>query len=117
MTTISLFENAPRVRKDFSKIPSVLGIANLIDIQKRSFERFLQLDKEPEARENLGLQAVFTSIFPIKDCYIRKVKVIKKPKFDVTALMEWHSDEGQDVGQNVAPAIPEETVAGSGGRL
>mmetsp|Transcript_8403 Transcript_8403/g.12702 ORF Transcript_8403/g.12702 Transcript_8403/m.12702 type:complete len:260 (-) Transcript_8403:99-878(-) len=58
-----------------------------------------------------------SSIFPIKDCYIRKVKVIKKPKFDVTALMEWHNDEGQDVGQNVAPAIPEETVAGSGGRL
>jgi len=58
-----------------------------------------------------------SSIFPIKDCYIRKVKVIKKPKFDVTALMEWHNDDGQDVGQNVAPAVAEETVAGSGGRL
>jgi len=58
-----------------------------------------------------------SSVFPIKDCYIRKVKVIKKPKFDVTALMEWHTDDGQDVGANVAPAIVEETVAGSGGRL
>lgn len=58
-----------------------------------------------------------SSIFPIKDCYIRKVKVIKKPKFDVTALMEWHTDDGQDVGANVAPAVAEETVAGSGGRL
>ena len=58
-----------------------------------------------------------SSIFPIKDCYIRKVKVIKKPKFDVTALMEWHTDDGQDVGANVAPAIVEENVAGSGGRL
>eukprot|EP00804_Cyclotella_cryptica_P017186 CCRYP_013129-RA/>CCRYP_013129-RA protein AED:0.16 eAED:0.16 QI:134/1/1/1/1/1/2/76/259 len=58
-----------------------------------------------------------SSIFPIKDCYIRKVKVIKKPKFDVTALMEWHTDDGQDVGAKVAPAIVEENVAGSGGRL
>ncbi len=58
-----------------------------------------------------------SAVFPIKDCYIRKVKVIKKPKFDVTALMEWHTDDGQDVGANVAPAIVEETVAGSGGRL
>lgn len=59
------------------------------------------------------------SIFPIKDCYIRKVKVLKKPKFDVTALMEWHSaDEAQDVGQAVEPAVKEEAlVAGSGGRL
>lgn len=61
-----------------------------------------------------------SSIFPIKDCYIRKVKVLKKPKFDVTELMEWHAaDEktaGADVGKPVAPA--EETlVPGSGGRL
>lgn len=57
-------------------------------------------------------------IFPIKDCHIRKVKVLKKPKFDVTALMEWHTDESVDVGQAVAPAVEAETlVAGSGGRL
>jgi small subunit ribosomal protein S3Ae len=60
-----------------------------------------------------------SSIFPIKDCYVRKVKVIKKPKFDVTALMEWHTDDGSaDVGAAVAPTIAEENiVAGSGGRL
>merc|ERR1711935_217607 len=58
-----------------------------------------------------------SSIFPIKDCYIRKVKVLKKPKFDVTALMEWHTDDGSDVGANVAPVVEEELVAGSGGRL
>merc|ERR1712238_37827 len=58
-----------------------------------------------------------SSIFPIKDCYIRKVKVIKKPKFEVTALMEWHTDDGSDVGANVAPVVEEELVAGSGGRL
>jgi len=59
-----------------------------------------------------------SSIFPIKDCYIRKVKVLKKPKFDVTELMEWHSADEKtagDVGKPVAPA--EETLPGSGGRL
>jgi len=61
-----------------------------------------------------------STIFPIKDCYIRKVKVLKKPKFDVTALMEWHSAEETtaDVGKPVEPAVVEESlVPGSGGRL
>ena len=59
-----------------------------------------------------------SSIFPIKDCYIRKVKVLKKPKFDVTELMEWHQADETAVGDVGKPvAAPEETVAGSGGRL
>ena len=67
--------------------------------------------------EQIAQQA--SSIFPIKDCYIRKVKVLKKPKFDVTELMEWHnSDEtpAGDVGAAVE-APKEEALAGSGGRL
>lgn len=58
-------------------------------------------------------------IFPIKDCYIRKVKVLKKPKFDITALMEWHTDDGVDVGAVVTDTTEGEQplVAGSGGRL
>jgi small subunit ribosomal protein S3Ae len=69
--------------------------------------------------ENIAVQA--SSIFPIKDCYIRKVKVLKKPKFDVTELMEWHNadetvaDTGAPVAEGEAPA--EEGLAGSGGRL
>lgn len=61
-----------------------------------------------------------STIFPIKDCFIRKVKVLKKPKFDVTALMEWHSAEETtaDVGTPVeAPVVEESLVPGSGGRL
>merc|ERR1712087_688351 len=37
-------------------------------------------------------------IFPIKDCLIRKVKILKKPKFDITKLMELHGDGGDDAG-------------------
>jgi len=54
-------------RKDFSRIPSTLPIPNLIDVQRRSYERFLQMNLLPEERANQGLQAVFTSIFPFSD--------------------------------------------------
>ena len=64
---IEFSENAPRVRKDFSKIPQILDIPNLIQIQKESFERFLQTRIDPEKREPVGLQAVFQSVFPIRD--------------------------------------------------
>merc|ERR1711979_24529 len=58
-----------------------------------------------------------SGIFPIKDCYIRKVKVLKKPKFDVTALMEWHTDEATDTGVPVNPSENvEHGAAGAGGR-
>ncbi len=56
-------------------------------------------------------------IFPVKDVFIRKVKVLKKPKFDVVKLMEMHADTGADVGANVAPIVEETNLAGSGGRL
>ncbi len=57
----------PRIRKDFGKIKKILDVPNLIDIQRRSYEKFLQLNKSPEEREDKGLQEVFKSVFPIKD--------------------------------------------------
>ena len=51
---IEFSETAPRVRKDFSKIPRILDIPNLIEIQKESFERFLQTRIEQEKREPVG---------------------------------------------------------------
>src|SRR5687767_4609923 len=56
-----------RVRQDFARIPSSLPIPNLIDVQKRSYERFLQMNLLPEERASQGLQAVFTGIFPFSD--------------------------------------------------
>ncbi len=56
-----------RSRLDFSKIPTSIQIPNLIEVQRRSYERFLQMDKLPQEREDNGLQSVFTSVFPITD--------------------------------------------------
>ncbi len=55
------------LRKDFSKLPQVIDLPNLIEIQRRSYEKFLQADVAPENREETGLQGVFKSVFPIKD--------------------------------------------------
>src|SRR6266566_2165709 len=56
-----------RSRKDFGKIPSIVEIPNLIEVQKRSYETFLQKDVPADRREDVGLQAVFKSVFPIAD--------------------------------------------------
>ena len=59
--------NNPLLRKNFAKIKKIIDIPNLIDIQKNSYKRFLQLDLPVEARKNSGLESVFRSVFPIKD--------------------------------------------------
>ena len=60
-------KRAVRSRLDFSKIPTEIQIPNLIEVQRRSYERFLQMDKLPAEREDGGLQAVFASVLPITD--------------------------------------------------
>src|SRR5262247_3589219 len=67
-----------RSRKDFGKIPSTVKIPNLIEIQRQSYEQFLQKDVAPERRDTIGLQAVFKSVFPIAD-------------YNGNATLEFHS--------------------------
>jgi DNA-directed RNA polymerase subunit beta len=54
-------------RVDFSKIKTSIPIPNLIEVQKNSYERFLQMDLLPSEREDTGLETVFSSVFPISD--------------------------------------------------
>ncbi|MGD8951204.1 MAG: DNA-directed RNA polymerase subunit beta, partial [Desulfobacterales bacterium] len=56
-----------RIRKNFGKIRKIVDIPDLIAVQRESYNRFLQMDVPPEKREDAGLQAVFQSVFPIKD--------------------------------------------------
>jgi len=53
--------------KDYSKIPELCPIPNLLDIQKKSFEEFLQRFTPPDKRKKQGLEEVFLNIFPIQD--------------------------------------------------
>ncbi len=54
-------------RFDFSKIKTAVRIPNLIEVQRESYQRFLQMELLPNERDLVGLQAVFKSTFPISD--------------------------------------------------
>ncbi|KAF0214585.1 MAG: DNA-directed RNA polymerase subunit, partial [Geobacteraceae bacterium] len=88
MTGSSLIE-----RKDFSKIPRHLEIPDLIEIQKRSYDCFLQMETETDQREDRGLQAALTSVFPIADYNSTALLEFANyslgtPKYDVRECME-----------------------------
>ena len=80
--------NSKKIRRSFGKIPLVASLPNLIEVQKRSFDNFLQLKINPEKRDSHGLHAVFKSVFPIND-YTERATVdyvsyeIGVPKYDV----------------------------------
>ncbi len=74
----SLFSSNRRTRKDFAEVKAPVSIPDLIELQKRSYDLFLQKDIPPVKRELLGLQAVFKSVFPIED-------------FNKTASLEFES--------------------------
>lgn len=63
----SLIAPNRRKRRDFSSIKKVIEIPNLIELQKRSYEGFLQYDQDIDSRAENGLEGVFRSVFPIKD--------------------------------------------------
>ena len=60
----NLAKGATRERVDFSRIKTSIPIPNLIEVQKKSYERFLQMDLLPGEREDTGLQSVFNSVLP-----------------------------------------------------
>ncbi|MGE0614979.1 MAG: DNA-directed RNA polymerase subunit beta [Bacteriovoracia bacterium] len=74
----SVISENRRIRRDFSDIASPLAIPNLIELQKSSYDRFLQAKTSPDKRTDTGLQGVFKSVFPIED-------------FDRTASLEFES--------------------------
>jgi DNA-directed RNA polymerase subunit beta len=82
-----------RARHSFGKISQIIGIPNLIDIQKRSYEKFLQANIAPNEREDIGLQGVFRSVFPIRDFNGTSELVfvgytLERPKYDVEECMQ-----------------------------
>ncbi len=87
MTTIRKPEGL-RARRSFARVPEVIGVPDLIRVQKESYERFLQKDTPPEKRGEFGLHGIFKSIFPIADygktATLDYVKyVLDDPKYEV----------------------------------
>ena len=77
-----------RIRKEFGRLQAAAAMPNLIEVQKTSYDKFLQMDADAEARSESGLQEVFGSVFPIKDFSengtLEFVKYeLEPPKYDV----------------------------------
>jgi DNA-directed RNA polymerase subunit beta len=84
----SVIQNNFRLRKNFAKIKQIVSIPNLIDVQKHSYQKFLQEVIASDKREDIGLQGVFKSVFPIKDfnetSSLEFVQyMLERPKYDV----------------------------------
>src|SRR5437588_302982 len=61
------FNGRKRIRKTFGRIPEVAPMPNLIEVQRSSYDHFLQMGVAAEQRSSVGLQEVFKSVFPIRD--------------------------------------------------
>ncbi|MCA9629560.1 MAG: hypothetical protein KC766_17920, partial [Myxococcales bacterium] len=83
----SVVQSNFRHRTNLGKVASIVDVPNLIDIQKSSYDKFLQSDVTPRERDLIGLQSVFKSVFPIKDfdgtSELEFVSYnLEKPKYD-----------------------------------
>jgi DNA-directed RNA polymerase beta subunit len=82
------FTGRKRVRKGFGRIAAAVAMPNLIEVQKSSYDQFLQRNTPAEQRSDTGLQEVFKSVFPIRDFSSRgTLEFVKyefeEPKYDV----------------------------------
>ncbi len=96
------FTGRKRVRKSFGRIPQIAEMPNLIEVQKYSYDQFLQVDEPKGGRPDQGLQSVFKSVFPISDfsetATLEFVRYeFEPPKYDV--------DECQQRGMTFAAPL------------
>ncbi len=82
------FTGRKRIRRTFGRIAEVTQMPNLIEVQKTSYDQFLQMGIKLEDRERVGLQEVFVSVFPIRD-FAERAELqfvhyeLEEPKYDV----------------------------------
>src|SRR6187431_3419563 len=87
------FTGRKRIRHSFGRIPEVAPMPNLIDVQRASYEAFLQMEVNPDSRLHAGLQEVFKSVFPIDDFAGRgRLEFVyyelEEPKYDVEECIQ-----------------------------
>ncbi|WP_337188996.1 DNA-directed RNA polymerase subunit beta [Phenylobacterium sp.] len=87
------FTGKKRIRKSFGRIPEAVQMPNLIEVQRSSYEQFLQREVRAGERRDEGIEAVFKSVFPIKDFNERAVLEyvsyeFEEPKYDVEECVQ-----------------------------
>ncbi len=87
------FTGKKRIRKSFGRIPEAVQMPNLIEVQRSSYEQFLQREARSGPRRDEGIEAVFRSVFPIKDFNERAVLEyvsyeFEEPKYDVEECVQ-----------------------------
>ncbi|MDP3594396.1 DNA-directed RNA polymerase subunit beta [Phenylobacterium sp.] len=87
------FTGKKRIRKSFGRIPEAVQMPNLIEVQRSSYEQFLQRETRAGDRREEGIEAVFRSVFPIKDFNERAVLEyvsyeFEEPKYDVEECVQ-----------------------------
>ena len=87
------FTGRKRIRKSFGRIPEAVRMPNLIEVQRSSYEQFLQREVRPAQRRDEGIEAVFKSVFPIKDFNERAMLEyvsyeFEEPKYDVEECIQ-----------------------------
>ena len=83
IASATTFTGKKRIRHSFGRIPEAVQMPNLIEVQRASYEQFLQREVRPGVRKDQGIEAVFKSVFPIKD-------------FNERAVLEYVSYEFED---------------------
>jgi len=87
------FTGKKRIRHSFGRIPEAVQMPNLIEVQRSSYEQFLQRETRVADRRIEGIEAVFRSVFPIKDFNERAVLEyvsyeFEEPKYDVEECVQ-----------------------------
>lgn len=99
---MSLTSSRVSPRLSFAKTKKVVSLPNLIDLQKRSYDEFLQIDCDPKKRPNIGLQEIFEEVFPVKsfsgDARLEfSHYTLEEPRYDV--------DEARKKGTTFSSAL------------
>src|SRR5436190_2125302 len=87
------FTGKKRIRFSFGRIPEAVQMPNLIEVQRSSYEQFLQREVLAGERRDEGIEAVFKSVFPIKDFNERAILEyvsyeFEEPKYDVEECVQ-----------------------------
>ena len=91
--TVAVNTYGQRERRNFARIPTIIDLPNLIEVQQKSYARFLQQERPPLDREDRGLEAVFRSVFPITD--FNGMAELQYAGYEIGV---WESEEGEYKG-------------------